>query len=50
MIEQTLFPVVEVPAIGKFPSNANYTEEPTKDTGFKFIMRRHRKSIKLYVR
>ena len=39
MIEQTLFPVVEVPAIGKFPDNANYTKELTKDTGFKFIMR-----------
>jgi len=34
-----LFPVVEVPAIGKFPKNANYTKEDTKATGYKFIMR-----------
>jgi len=39
MIESTLFPVVEVPAIGKFPKNANYTKEDTKATGYKFIMR-----------
>ena len=39
MINEALFPVVEVPAIGKFPKNANYTEETTKETGYKFIMR-----------
>jgi len=39
MIESTLFPVVEIPAIGKFPKNANYTKEDTKATGYKFIMR-----------
>ena len=39
MIESTLFPVVEIPAIGKFPKNVNYTEEDTKATGYKFIMR-----------
>ena len=38
-MKDTLFPVVEVPAIGKFPKNKNYTEEETKDTGYKFIMR-----------
>ena len=34
-----MFPVKEVPAIGKFPKNANYTQEDTKSTGYKFIMR-----------
>ena len=38
-LDTTLFPVIEVPAIGKFPKNKNYTQEPTKDTGYKFIMR-----------
>ena len=38
-LDTTLFPVTEVPAIGKFPKNKNYTQEPTKDTGYKFIMR-----------
>ena len=39
MIEQSLFSVKEIPAIGKFPDNMNYTKEPTKQTGYKFIMR-----------
>ena len=39
MLNNTLFPVTEVPAIGKFPKNKNYTQESTKDTGYKFIMR-----------
>ena len=38
-MKDSLFPVVEVPAIGKFPKNKNYTEEETKDTGYKFVMR-----------
>ena len=38
-IDDILFPVTEIPAIGKFPKNKNYTQEDTKDTGYKFIMR-----------
>ena len=38
-INDILFPVTEIPAIGKFPKNKNYTQEDTKDTGYKFIMR-----------
>tara|TARA_Y100001963_G_C6773173_1_gene445980 strand:- start:5 stop:808 length:804 start_codon:yes stop_codon:yes gene_type:complete len=38
-IQDILFPVTEIPAIGKFPKNKNYTQEKTKDTGYKFIMR-----------
>ena len=39
MLRDTLFPVKEVPAIGKFPKNMNYTDEETKTTGWKFILR-----------
>ena len=38
-INDIMFPVTEIPAIGKFPKNANYTQEDTKETGYKFIMR-----------
>ena len=38
-IQDIMFPVVEIPAIGKFPKNKNYTQESTKHTGYKFIMR-----------
>ena len=38
-LNDVMFPVIEVPAIGNFPKNPNYSDEVTKSTGFKFIMR-----------